>query len=33
MELGKFFARAVAARKQNLILVARSGNKLNAISE
>jgi len=30
--LGKFFARAVAARKQNLILVARSDEKLNAIA-
>ncbi len=32
MGLGKFFARAVAARKQNLIVVARSGEKLNAIA-
>lgn len=32
MGLGKFFSRAVAARKQNLILVARSGEKLNALA-
>jgi uncharacterized protein len=32
MGLGKFFARALAARKQNLILVARSREKLKAIA-
>jgi short-subunit dehydrogenase len=30
--LGKFFARALAARKQNLILVARSKEKLEALA-
>src|SRR2546423_9726336 len=32
MGLGKYFARALAARKQNLILVARSKDKLDAIA-
>jgi len=31
--LGKYFARALAARKQNLILVARSKNKLDALAD
>ena len=30
--LGKYFARALAARKQNLILVARSKDKLSALA-
>lgn len=30
--LGKFFARALAARKQNLVLVARSKDKLEALA-
>jgi short-subunit dehydrogenase len=30
--LGKYFARALAARKQNLILVARSKDKLDALA-
>ncbi len=30
--LGKFFARALAARKQNLVLVARSKEKLEAVA-
>jgi len=32
MGLGKFFARAIAARQQNLILVARSETRLNALA-
>ena len=32
MGLGKFFARALAARKQNLVLVARSKDKLEALA-
>lgn len=32
MGLGKFFAQALAARKRNLILVARSKNKLEALA-
>jgi hypothetical protein len=32
MGLGKFFARALAARKQNLVLVARSRDKLAALA-
>jgi short-subunit dehydrogenase len=32
MGLGKFFARALAARKQNLVLVARSKDKLEAVA-
>jgi short-subunit dehydrogenase len=31
--LGKYFARALAARKQNLILVARSKDRLEALAE
>ena len=30
--LGKYFARALAARRQNLILVARSKGKLEALA-
>jgi len=30
--LGKFFARALAARKRNVVLVARSGEKLEALA-
>lgn len=30
--LGKYFARALAARKQNLVLVARSREKLEAVA-
>lgn len=32
MGLGKFFARALAARKQHVILAARSGEKLEALA-
>ena len=32
MGLGKFFARALAARKQNLVLVARSKSKLDSLA-
>ncbi len=32
MGLGKSFARALAARKQNLVLVARSKDKLEALA-
>jgi len=32
MGLGKFFARALAARKQNVVLVARSKNKLETLA-
>jgi short-subunit dehydrogenase len=32
MGLGKFFARALAARKQNVVLVARSKDKLEALA-
>jgi short-subunit dehydrogenase len=32
MGLGKYFARALAARKQNLVLVARSEEKLEALA-
>jgi hypothetical protein len=32
MGLGKFFARALAARKQNLVLVARSKDKLESVA-
>ena len=32
MGLGKFFARALAARKQNVILAARSGERLDALA-
>src|SRR5205085_5930806 len=32
MGLGKFFARALAARKQHVILAARSGERLDALA-